>query len=661
MNRYFTYVGATLALLVILTPFLCAQQAANTATVSGPAQDPLVRVLVEKGVITSDEARFIGAGNNQREKLLYLLKQKGVLSNADLDQLTVTSVSTAAQPAATYQPAVLTTTSVSQTQKPAESKPPAPTFVPAIAPLRVLQLEPAKKDGLIPDVKLGSGARLKFYGFVKASAVHDTSSPYGNDFPLPGFIGSIDTGPNTGNEFHVKARASRLGAQFEWPDLSPNLSITGKVEFDFEGNFSRVANRNISSIRSSMASIRLAYARLDYKTSDKTSVFGEFGQDWTPFSSSTLPNLLETTGLGIGFGVLWERSPQMRFGMTHNFGGERKFTIAPEFAIVMPTSGNPPASVSSATTFGPAFVGVDNQLAYGERQGADSGRPQLEGRLVFQWQLDKAKGVLPAQIIFSFLDGERKLLFPASQFANPPVSFAVDPVTGIVSFKNPTPAQMATLAAVKVAYPFGTTVSSSQKGATAELQLPTRFVTILAKYYAGEDLRYFFAGGLYSTFNDTTGLTNSISIASLDGNTASFGLNASGVAVIAPQRPVRTEGGFINLGFPIGRIINADPASRAAGWQFYLHYGLDDPYSRDVRRTGAIGATSAGLRDKSDMSAATLYWKISPLVTFGWEESYYRTHLSNANRADITTPTWDGAPVRSWHDIRSEFSTIFTF
>jgi hypothetical protein len=649
MNSKLKLCGVTLTLVTILTPFLSAQELGKKDPAAGAAaQDPLVRILVLKGIISAEEAGFIGAGNNQHEKLRYLLKEKGLLSNADLDELAVTPVSTGAQPPATYQPAVLTTTSLSQAQKPAESKPPAPTFIPAVAPLRLLQLDPSKKDGLIPDVKLGSGARLKFYGFLKASAVHDTSSPYGNDFPLPGFIGSVDTGPNSGSEFHIKARASRVGALFEWPDVSPNLSITGKLEFDFEGNFTRVNNRNISSIRSSAPSLRLAFGRLDYKFTDKTSMFGEFGQNWTPFSSSTLPNILETTGLGIGFGVLWERTPQMRFGVSHNFGGGRNFTVGPEFALVLPASGNPPASVNSASTFGAAFVGVDNQLGYGERQGPDSGRPEYQGRLVFQWQLDKAKGVAPAQLIFSAMDGERKILIPFSQFN-------AAPTTAL------TPAQAATLALVKTAYPAGATVSSPRKGATVELQLPTRFVTVLAKYYAGEDLRYYFAGGLYSTFNDTTGLTGNITVASVDGNTAVFGTNASGAAMLARQRPVRTQGGFINLGFPIGRLMNAEPTSRAAGWQFYLHYGLDDPYSRDVRRTAAISATSAGLRDKSDMSAATLYWKVNSLVTFGWEESYYRTHLSNGSTVNITAPTWDGAPVRSWHDIRSEFSTIFSF
>jgi hypothetical protein len=291
---------------------------------------------------------------------------------------------------------------------------------------------------------------------------------------------------------------------------------------------------------------------------------------------------------------------------------------------------------------------MDNQLGYGERQGPDSGRPQLQGRLVFQWQLDKAPGVAPAQLIFSAMNGSRTMLVPFSQFNSAPST----PLT---------PGQTATLAAVKAAFPYGARYDSDQKGGTVELQLPTRWVTVLAKYYRGEDLRYFFAGGLYSIFNDTAGMANTISVASMDGNTLIFGTDATGNAVIAPQRPVRAQGGFVNLGFPLGRIVGAEPTSRVAGWQLYLHYGLDDPYSRDVRRTGVISATSAGLRDRSDMSAATLYWKANSLVTFGWEESYYRTRLSNGGTANITTPTWNGGPTRSWHNVRSEFSTIFSF
>ena len=148
----------------------------------------------------------------------------------------------------------------SKSQTPA----PAPTVIAAVAPVRLLGIDPPKREGLIPDIKLGSGARLKLYGFFKTSIIHDSSSPQGNDFPLP--LLAADTGPSGSPEFHLKARAFRFGANFEWLDAAPKTVITGKLEFDFEGNFTRVNNRNISAIRSSQPSIRLAWARIDRQT-----------------------------------------------------------------------------------------------------------------------------------------------------------------------------------------------------------------------------------------------------------------------------------------------------------------------------------------------------------------------------------------------------------
>jgi hypothetical protein len=150
-----------------------------------------------------------------------------------------------------------------------------------------------------------------------------------------------------------------------------------------------------------MASIRLAYGRVDHKINDDTNIFGVFGQDWTPFGSSTLPNLFETTGMGLGFGTLYERAPQFRFGVGHKLGGSRNVFVQSEFAAVMPAYGNDPSNVA-------------DQLGYGEKQGADSGRPELQARLVLQWQLDKAPGVVPAQLIFSGVQGNRKVMVRAS-------------------------------------------------------------------------------------------------------------------------------------------------------------------------------------------------------------------------------------------------------
>jgi hypothetical protein len=314
-----------------------AANASPTPVAASGNVTALLGLLVMKGVLAPAEANSIrnAAPEAEFQLLVEALARKGVVNAADL--------SPAPSPAAA--PVAVVVSAPAQTAATTEAKPAAPKVIPAVAPLRVLQLEPSKVDGMIPDIKLGSGARLKLYGMVKTTVIYDTSAPYGTDMPLPGFMTasgtSFDPGPTRSPEFHAKARFARVGTNFEWPDMAgSNTAITGKLEFDFEGNFSRALNRNISSIRSSMASIRLAFGRVDHKINDQTNIFGVFGQDWTPFGSSTLPNLFETTGLGLGFGTLYERAPQFRFGIGHKIGGSRNVFFQPEFAVVMPAYGN---------------------------------------------------------------------------------------------------------------------------------------------------------------------------------------------------------------------------------------------------------------------------------------------------------------------------------
>lgn len=602
--------------------------------------DPLVQVLISKGILTQDDAAALERVpvGQQRQQLLLLLRKKGVISAGDLESLSTPPASAQVAP-----DLVASTTPMLPPAVPAAvpetkpTKPEAPKVIPAVAPQRVLQLEPSPVNGMVPDIKLGSGAKLKLYGIVKASTIYDSSSPYGTDMPLPGFINvststgstGFDPGPNGAPEFHAKARFARFGTSFEWPDASKNTSITGKFEFDFEGNFTRSLNRNISTVRSSQASIRLAYGRIDHKLSDATSIFGLFGQDWTPFGSSTLPALYETTGLGLGFGTLYERAPQFRFGVGHKIGGSRSLFFQPEFAVVMPAYGNDPKS-------------VDNQLGYGERQGADSARPEVQARFVTQWQLDRAPGVAPAQLIFSGVQGERTALVRAADVPLCPATTAGCPTNEKV-FQD--------------AFPSGTSVSSERWGYTAEVQLPTRYVTMSTKYWRGADLRWYFVGSLFSNFNDPGSFdTGSPSVEGLSNDASSallFGFRG-GTPVVAPQRPVRAQGGFVNLGFPLGRIFNAEPSGRNAGWVLYLYYAYDEANASDVRHLG-------NQRQKNDLAAATLNYKLNNLVSFTLEQSYYRTRAVGDPTGVKPFPTYRGFPARQWQDIRTEIGPTFTF
>jgi hypothetical protein len=594
----------------------------------------LVRLLQAKGIITSEEATSLNQAASpaaSEMRLAKLLVLKGLLSQAEYDGIAATlsnapaprtllaslnysgatvpretrdSLDAMASPGPTLSP------STAASASPAPEK---PTVIPAIAPIRALGLAgdaAFKRDGLLPVFKIGNDVKVKPYGIFKVSLISDSSSPGGNDFPLPGFLG--DTGPGNSPEFHISARSFRIGSDFEWLDPSKDITITGKVEADFEGNFSRVNNRNVSSIRSNAFQLRFAWMRIDKKFSDNTSAFALFGQDWTPFGSSTLPPLLETTGLGLGYGILYERAPQFRFGVGRELGGARHWKFEPEFALVLPGYGNTPSDIS-------------NQLAFGERQGADSNMPELQGRFVTQFQLDTAPGVAPAQLIASWTYGQRAVIVTA---ANVPTAF-------------------------KAAFPYGAKVDSSRYGASVEAQLPTRWFTLLLKGFNGEDLRFYLVGNLFSNYNDTSGLTNPATVASIDGSSnVVFGFDPNGNPIVAPQRPVRARGGFIDLGLPLSRLLKADPAGRNAGWTANLHYSLDDAVARDVRHIGAAN------RSRDDIFAGTVNYKFNKYFNVSFEESYYRTRAANHGGP---LPLYRGIPAYQWHDVRQQlaFWTIF--
>ncbi len=147
-----------------------------------PANDPLVRLLLAKGVLTAEEARAVNNAATPaegRDRLANLLLTKGLISVAEFDAVRAT------QPAMMLASNVQTTPPQQQqgtpqnppgqtpqggqgqpgAQRPAgpatQPQVAAPNVIAAIAPIRALQLEAARRDGLIPDIKLGSGAKIK--------------------------------------------------------------------------------------------------------------------------------------------------------------------------------------------------------------------------------------------------------------------------------------------------------------------------------------------------------------------------------------------------------------------------------------------------------------------------------------------------------------------
>ena len=443
--------------------------------------------------------------------------------------------------------------------------------------------------------------------------------------------------------FHLKARSSRFGANFEFPDVSRKLTLTGRAEADFEGNFSRADNRNVSTYRSSMLGLRLAYARLDYAATENTDVFFEGGQDWTIYGSSLLGNLLETTFFGAYFGQTYERAPQMRLGFTQKLPGPRNVKFSPEVAIMMPLEGLVPAGATGSLN-ADSGAALGNQLGYGERQGQDANRPELETRAVLQFQLAKAPGVASAELIASAFRSMREAIILPGEV---PAAFDGAPPEGCDH-----PQQRL--------WHSNRSTTSDPMGHYNRKRLPRCRPEIHVRRPTHLDLQQYFR------------TKRPASAPSIDGATTQFfGINSCGVAVLAPQRAVRGYGGLVNVGLPLSRwftpirggTMRAGRCSSMLAWTHanahdfrYLH----NIWAPGTTLPGADGAVAAGPQ-KSTMGAATLYYKFNQSRTFAYEESLYSSYaIKNFNGTYIGAATGALAGQRVWKDRREEFGPIFT-
>ena len=641
----------------------------NLAPTAGDANvNALLGVLVRKGVLAPTEADSIRSADPkaQFQILVDALSRKGVLNAADLSAAAGPAAPAAAPSAPVGARETASASLASADAGPAPQaapqaaeapKPAPPAVIPAIAPVRVFPVDPPKTGGLA-GIKAGP-ITLAPYGFIKATAVHDSSDPNGDDFPFPGIWltagpnSTFNTGPTKDPEFHIKARSTRFGLNIEWPDMSKNLTLTGKIEGDFEGNFSEVDNRDVSSIRSNEPQLRLAFVRLDYHASDVFDVFFVGGQDWTLFGSGALENIVETTFNGAFWGNVWERSPQMRGGFVWTLDKVHKVNLEPQFGIMMPSTGQ---------ILKLGSVGLAGQLGEGEREGADADRPEWEGRVALSFQLDDAKGVAPAQIAVAGFRSRRTSIVPNSSYGFADCGTATANVLDC---------------SLQAAFPNGFQASSNMWGGQIVAQLPTRWFTLVASAYQGADLRFYFGGQINSYATNVGGLTAvSAPYVTADGGplvaaggavlgcTAALvgGACPSGSAIVAPQQPIRSFGGFAQLGLPLSRWFNADPHGHNAGWQLLFTVGKDQVYHRDLDNPAYVAAYNGGGSAPLPMlmgktAIGTLYYKFNNWCQFAFEQSVYATRMKDG----LTVYTIAGQPSNEWQDHRTEFGPIFTF
>jgi hypothetical protein len=285
-----------------------------------------------------------------------------------------------------------------------------------------------------------------------------------------------------------------MGVNLEWPSISKRVVLTGRFEADFEGNFNESDNADVTSIRNPNLRLRLAYVRLDFRATGKTSLFFVGGQDWTRFGSMAMPNMLDTTWNVADYGAVYNRAPQFRFGVVQKLGASpRNFKLSPEFAIMMPSSGQVEkltfctlAAVYCPPAVSPA-AGFLSQVGEAERQGADSDRPELAAGLTLQFQLDKAPAVALAQIFWTGFYGRRS-------------SVVTNTAEDLVGDEYPA----ALVAGTSLAKGF--TAGSAMYGNQIAVQLPTRWFTVVLSGYRGADLRQVLGGQLSTNYTDTTHL-----------------------------------------------------------------------------------------------------------------------------------------------------------
>jgi hypothetical protein len=221
-------------------------------------------------------------------------------------------------------------------------------------------------------------------------------------------------------------------------------------------------------------------------------------------------------------------------------------------------------------------------------------------------------------------------------------------------------------------FPDGVQAGNPQNAYSAEIQLPTPWVTVDAKFYRGNDLRFFFGGQLNDVYSNLLGMTeagNGVSEAGrailfgcsggvAGGTTAAPTLNCNGAPVLAAKlQPVGGSGGFAEMSFPLSRIFRATPEGPNSGWILHLMWGTDRANYADAAHGNHLGRT--------DLDTASLTYRLNKWVTFVHEASYIVTFTANNHEAGgVIKPEYlqfGPALTRQAHNWRNEFGPVFTF
>lgn len=283
-------------------------------------EDPLVRLLQSKGIISEQEAAMVSSAPSPisgERRLMEILLSRGLITRQEYDEtlLALGADSTA--------PVVMT--AAARTLAPRDSEPTA-----AVAkPPRTAQ---AQAGG---EVSTLSKIPVKLYGSILFNANYLDHGANTIDIPLFPQKRTVSSDQNHQN-FNTTLRQSRFGLRYEGK-IFDDAKLTGVFEFDLLGGKPAFANgANFDIFR-----LRLAYARIDW---EKNSL--EAGQDWAVFSPLNPTSLASYAIPAFSTsGNLWNRMPQIRY--EHREGDKSKFILTA--AMLDPdagdSTGNPAARV----------------------------------------------------------------------------------------------------------------------------------------------------------------------------------------------------------------------------------------------------------------------------------------------------------------------------
>jgi hypothetical protein len=250
---------------------------------------------------------------------------------------------------------------------------------------------------------IGEGNKIKLYGFLRLDMIFDSQRP--NNAQTIFFLTSPDPRIGTSNgDFTMHPRLTRFGIDWSGPQIVKlgNAKLTGKLETDFQNGGSE--SRQIIRIRH-------AYLRLGWK---EFSILA--GQTWD-IVSPLFPTVNSDT-LQWNAGNVGDRRPQLRIAYEPQMG-RGKFSFAGGLAL---TGAIDPLDLD----------------ANGVRDGEESARPQIQGRIGYSRPLGSKDRIASIGVssLYGYLKTARLIAGRTdfrSQLVN--IDFTL-PVTGRLAFKG---------------------------------------------------------------------------------------------------------------------------------------------------------------------------------------------------------------------------------